>query len=235
MGGWTSGDLQAEFERRLDDLLAECCPDWQAPEPLSGDQRLVAFRQRNAKRTQLGDVLTARPDVAVAAAGRLLDVIACDEDLSRNRQLIEPLVTAVGRRTVQRHLISVIETGPEHKKVCAMHAWYWSQVTLVYESFQDFDARRPTPASRAAAADVADLRGQYRIACLNAFVACQYVPTRERLADGFLLVDEYYPPHLRDLVARALAIAEADPHRYKNLLARQDEEIGLDQIGSAST
>ncbi|HZM78030.1 MAG TPA: hypothetical protein VFC19_20110 [Candidatus Limnocylindrales bacterium] len=39
MEGWTFGDLQEEFEQRLDDLLAEHRPDWQPPEPFHGDQQ----------------------------------------------------------------------------------------------------------------------------------------------------------------------------------------------------
>jgi len=171
--------------------------------------------------------MTAQPEVAATAADRVLGVIACDEDMSCNRQLIDPIVAAVGRRILQRYLISVIETGPEHKKVCATDAWYWAQAVLVYEGFQAFDARRPTPASQAAYDDVADLRGQYRIACLRAFVASQQTPTRERLAGGFLLKDERYPPNLHHLVAQARTIAKADPHRYENLLSKEDDEIGL--------
>jgi hypothetical protein len=236
--GWTDGDLEAEFERRLDDLLAELCPEWQPPElpePYRSNQRFRAYNRRNAKRMQLGDLLRTRPEVAVAVVDRVLDVIACDEDVSSNKQLIHPALAAVGRRTVQRYLISVIETGPEHKKVCAVRAWYWSQVSLVYASVQALAERRPTSASRAADDDVADLRGQYRIACLTAFVTCEHVSTREWLARGFLLKDEYYPANVHDVVARAQSIAVADPHRYKALLAAEDDGTNMAQIGSDSS
>jgi hypothetical protein len=146
--------------------------------------------------------------------------------------MIEPLVAAVGQPTVQRYLISVIQAGPAHKKVCAMRAWYWSQVTLVYESSEAYEARRPTLASQAAFDEVAELRDLYRIACLNAFVAVQHTPTRERLANGFLLTDDRYPPNQHHLVAQA--IAAQDPHRYSNLLTKQDDQIGLSQIGLVS-
>jgi hypothetical protein len=236
MREWTDGDLDAEFERRLDDLLTELSPDWQPaeiPEPYRDDERFRAYERRNAKRIQLGNLLTARPDRTVAVADRVLDTIACDEDVSFNKQLIHPVLNAIGRRTTQRYLISVVETGPAHKKVCAVRAWYWSQVTLIYTSGEALRDRRPTQASRAADDDVADLRGEYRTACLTAFVAAEYPPTREWLGHGFLLKAEYYPANLHDLVARARAIAEADPHRYKNLLARGDDGTTMGQLGRA--
>ena len=157
MQGWTDGDLETEFEQRLDDLLAGSCPDWQPPElpePYRGNQRFRAYERRNAKRIHVGELLTARPDLAVALADRVLAAIACDEDVSFNKQLIHPLVNAVGRRAVQRYLISVVETGTAHQKVCAVRAWYWSQVSLVYGCAQALREHRPTQASRAADNDV---------------------------------------------------------------------------------
>jgi hypothetical protein len=200
------------------------------PRAVPQRQTLPAYERRNAKRIHLGDLLTARPDLAVTVADRVLDTIACDEDVSFNKQLIHPVLNSVGRRAVQRYLISVVETGPAHKKVCAVRAWYWSQVTLTYRSSEALHDRRPSQASRGADDEVADLRGQYRIACLTAFVACEHPPTREWLARGFLLKAEYYPANLHDLVARAQAIAEADPHRYKDLLARVNDGTSMAEI-----
>ena len=56
----------------------------------------------------------------------MADTIVCDEDVSFNKQLIHPVLAAVGRRRVPRYLISVIDEDPAHKKVCAAPAWYWS-------------------------------------------------------------------------------------------------------------
>jgi hypothetical protein len=66
---------------------------------------------------------------------------------------------------------------------------------------------------------------------LTAFVACDHAPTRDWLTRGFLLAERHYPPTLRGLVARARAIAEADPERYGNLLAREDDGTNMAQIG----
>jgi hypothetical protein len=51
-------------------------------------------------------VLAERPDAAVEVADAVLDTIACDENVSYNRQLIAPILKAVGRRRVQQHLIT---------------------------------------------------------------------------------------------------------------------------------
>ena len=233
MRDWADGDLHTEFEQGLDHLLADLCPEWQPPElpePYRSNERFRAYNRRNAKRMQVGGRLKARPDLAAAVAERVLDTVVCDEDVSFNKQLIHPVLDAVGRRPVQLHLISVVEAGPALKKVCAVRAWYWSQVSLVYNSMEALHERQPTKDSRAADDDVADLRARYRAACLAAFVACDHVPTREWLARGFILKDGFYPPNLQDLVAQARAIAEADPSRYKDLLAKNDDGTNMAQI-----
>jgi hypothetical protein len=237
MHGWTDGDLETEFERRLDSLLADLCPAWQPPgltEPYGTNEKFEAYDRRNAKRIQVGDVLTTRHDITAALADRVLAAIVCDEDVSFNKQLVRPVLDTVGRRPVQQYLISVIETGSAHKKVCAVRAWYWSQVTLVYESVRDLREHQPSQASRAADDEVADLRGEYRIACLTAFVESDHMPTRDWLARGFLLVEQYYPPNLHNVVAQARAIAEAHRHRFKDLLAKDDAGTNMAQIGSGS-
>lgn len=237
MQDWIDGGLHTEFEQRLDALLADLAPDWQwqpreLPEPHRSNERLRTYQRHNGKRIHLGHLLAAHPDLAAAHADRVLDAIVCDEDPSFNKQLIHPVLAAIGRRAVQRHLIAVIETGPAHKKVCAVRAWYWSQVSLVYHSVQDLREQRPTQTSQAADDEVADLRGQYRIACLAAFVTCEHPPTRDWLTHGFLLKKEYYPPNLHDLVAQARTIAEADPARYQDLLAKNEDGTNMAQIGS---
>lgn len=111
MQGWVNGDLAVEFEQRLDELLADLDPGWQPadlPEPYGSDRRFADYHRRNAKRAQLGAFLKARPDAAAAHADRVLAAVACDEDVSSNKQLLHPVQQAVGRRAVQRYLISVI-------------------------------------------------------------------------------------------------------------------------------
>ncbi|MFC4071395.1 hypothetical protein [Actinoplanes subglobosus] len=234
MESWSDGDLVSEFDQRLDELLAEVDPGWrpeEPPEPYRSDQAFRAYHRRERRRMHLGEVLREHPDTAAACAPRVLAAVACDEDVSANKQLLHPVMAVVGRRAVQRYLISVVEHEPAHKKVCAVRAWYWSQVSLRYRSFEDFREERPTPESRAADDDVADLRADYRNACLAAFVEHGHPPTREWLSRGFLLVEDYFPPNLHHLVARARAIAEADPERYHELLGRESDGTTMAQIG----
>jgi hypothetical protein len=140
------------------------------------------------------------------------------------------MLAAVGRRRVQEHLISVIESGSFLRRVCAVRAWYWSQAMLIYHSAQALQDGRPTAASKATDDEVADLRAWYRAACLTAFVDCDHNPTREWLAMGFILDASFYPSNLHGKVARARAIAESEPVRFKGLLARTDDGTNLAAI-----
>jgi hypothetical protein len=181
MDEWAAGDLTEEFEQRLDALLVELCPGWAAPEfpeEPGSSRAYLKYRQRSVKRSRLASLLREQPQAAIANAHQVLDAIVCDEDVSRNRQIIEPMLAAVGRRRVQEHLISVIESGSFLRRVCAVRAWYWSQAVLVYHSVQALQDDRPTAASKATDDEVADLRAWYRAACLTAFVDCDHNPTR---------------------------------------------------------
>lgn len=227
------GELDGEFERRLDALLSELSPGWRAPElaePHRSSESFRDYHRRNTKRMQVAHVLAQRPDTGAAVAGAVLDTIVCDEDVSSNRQLIEPMLKAVGRRRVQQHLIAVVEQGGPLQKVCAVRAWYWSQVTMVYRSVQGLRDREATPESIAADRDVADLRTQYRTACLHTFVDCAHAPTRDWLARGFVLDESFYPPASHPVVERARQIALADPARFADLLAKTSDNTNLAAI-----
>ena len=213
-----------EFERHLDGLLARLDPVWTMPElpgEIDGPHR--QYERLNVKRSTVAAMLISPPDRAVALAGPVLDAIVRDDDPTLNRQLIGPMLHAIGRREVKRRLITAVETGPAHQKLCAARAWYWTEGYGLRES----RANPLTPAERQAADDkVADLRAEFRIACLAAFVMSADDDTRDALAARFLLVDRYYPPTVHDLVAQARAIAEAEPERYARLLARSEDSHG---------
>jgi hypothetical protein len=233
MSVWADGEFTEAFEQRLDALLAQLCPDWVPPAlpDVAADPRYMAYERLNVKRLQVAGQLRAQPGAASVMADRVLDAVVHDEDVSFNRQIIEPMLAAVGRRAVQQHLIAVVETGSPLQRVCAIRAWYWSQVVLVYESSQALGSGRPTAASQALDDEVADLRQRYRAACLGAFVACDDIAIRQWLARGFLLDESFYPPRLHNTVARARAIAEADPVRFKDLLARTSDGTNLAAFG----
>jgi hypothetical protein len=233
MDEWVDGDLTEEFEQRLDALLVELCPGWTAPEfpeEPSSSRDYLAYERINVKRSRLASLLREQPKVAIANADRVLDAIVCDEDVSSNRQLIEPMVAAVGRRRVQEHLISVIESGSFPRRVCAVRAWYWSQAMLIYHSARALRDRHPTAASKATDDEVADLRAWYRAACLTAFVDCDHKLTRKWLAQGFILDPSFYPSNLHGKVAQARAIAESEPAWFKDLLTKTDDGTNLAAI-----
>ncbi|TWJ24515.1 hypothetical protein JD76_04666 [Micromonospora endolithica] len=236
MDAWVDGDLAGEFERQLDDLLAELNSDWAEPElppRFASNESFRRYHRRNGKRWQLARVLRERPDLAATLAGQVLAAVVCDEDVAANRQLIEPMLTAVGRRRVQEYLISVVTSGPLLQRVCAVRAWYWSQAVLVYESPEALPSRQPTTGSQAQDDEVADLRAWYRAACLTAFVECDHNTTREWLARGFILDESFYPSNLQGRVAAARAIAESDPVRFKELIVKTTDGTNLAAIRPA--
>ncbi|MFI5930252.1 hypothetical protein ACIA3K_30330 [Micromonospora sp. NPDC051543] len=233
MDAWVDGDLAGEFERQLDDLLAELNSDWVEPElppRFASDESFRRYHRRNGKRWRLACVLRERPDLAATLADRVLAAVVCDEDVAANRQLIEPMSTAVGRRRVQEYLISVVTSGPLPQGVCAVRAWYWSQAVLIYESTEALHSRQPTTVSQTQDDEVADLRASYRAACLTAFVECDHDTTREWLSRGFILDESFYPSNLHRRLAQARAIAEADPVRFKELIARTTDGTNLAAI-----
>lgn len=125
MQSWSHGDLDSEFEQRLDRILALLCPDGSpadVPGTYRDDECFRPYRRICAKRLQVAHQLEARPRAASALAGQVLDAIACDEDVAFNRHLIHPMLYTVGRRRLQRYLISVIDGDVTHKKVCAVRA-----------------------------------------------------------------------------------------------------------------
>ncbi len=235
MDSWRDGGLHSEFEARLDELLLKFLPRRQPPaQPVGpdGDLRSRAARRRLDKRALLAAQLGEQRARTVELADELLHAVVCDEDETLNRQLVEPLVEVAGRRRVQHHLIGTVEWGGAHHKVCAVRAWHWAQVTLVYDSDEARREGRPTAASRLADDRVADLRGWYRAACLAAFVQAGDDATRDWLARGFLLDEGHYLPDKHELVSRARKIAEADPGRFLSLLTWTEDGTSLSVLRS---
>jgi hypothetical protein len=70
-------------------------------------------------------------------------------------------------------IIEYVRTGTETEKVGATMAWYFARPSLRYASREAFDRGEPTAESKAAQDALADLREQYRTACLAAFLACE--------------------------------------------------------------
>lgn len=67
------GELDGEFEQRLDALLTELSQGWRAPElaePHRSSETFRDYHRRNAKRMQVANVLAQRPDTARRSPAR---------------------------------------------------------------------------------------------------------------------------------------------------------------------
>jgi hypothetical protein len=226
--------VSQDVQDLLDGLIRELCPEWSCvlPAPLEGSQERYGFLIA-AKRMQVARVLQRQPERAATLAGLVLAAIVVDEDPSSNRQLVEPLVAAIGRRAVLASLLSYVELGSPAQRAGATRGWYWAQPTVVYATSADLDAGRPTVASQVEAEEVADLRRAFRIACLTAFLGTAEVEVRAALAMWFTLGPEDYPLEMAAQVDQARRIAARDPQRYQRLLANTTEP-GLTRLGQRS-
>lgn len=99
-------------------------------------------------------------------------------------------------------------------------AWYFARPGLQYASMEDLRRGVPTEESKAALEALADLRSEYRSACLSAFLACEDPETRQDLSLGLSLDPADYPADLRTSHEKARRIIQADPERYRWLLER---------------
>lgn len=118
-----------------------------------------------------------------------------DQCRSGIRQLVLPLVDALGYRSVQSAIVEYVQTGTDTEKVGATMAWYTAQSPLKYGSRDDFKNRIPTKQSKAQRNSLADLRDAYRAACLEAFLACEDLGTRHDLALWIDPDPASYPEH----------------------------------------
>ncbi|WP_406415222.1 hypothetical protein OH809_43595 [Streptomyces sp. NBC_00873] len=99
-------------------------------------------------------------------------------------------------------------------------AWYFARPGLQYASMEDLRRGVPTEESEAALEALADLRDDYRSACLSAFLACEGPETRQDLSLALSLDPTAYPTDLQDSHEKARRIILADPERNRSLLER---------------
>jgi hypothetical protein len=216
--------VSQDVQDLLDGLIRELCPDWSCvlPSPLENSQERYGFLIA-AKRMQVARVLQRQPERAAPLAGQVLAAIVADEDPSSNRQLVEPLVAAIGRRAVLAGLLSYVQSGSPAQQAGATRGWYWAQPFVVYATGADLDAGQPTVASQVEAQEVADLRRAFRIACLTAFLTTTEVEVRATLAMWFTLAPEDYPAEMAAQLDQARRIAVRNRQRYQRLLANTTE------------
>ncbi|MGW6937516.1 hypothetical protein ACWGF3_00600 [Streptomyces xanthophaeus] len=170
---------EVDFEPLLDELLAIFCPNWQL-RPIMEDEH--QYHRNEVKRYQLGEAAAKDPAATRQHAGLLTLAAVHDQCRSGIRQLVLPLVAACGHRQVQRAIIDHMRTGSDSEKVGAGMAWYFARPGLQYASMEDLRRGVPTEESKAALKALADLRDDYRSACLSAFLACEDPQTRQDLS-----------------------------------------------------
>jgi hypothetical protein len=86
----------------------------------------------------------------------LLRALVHDQCRSGIRQVVKPLVAALGYRPAQEALISYVEAGTAAEAIGAAMAWYWARPTLVYLGTASWRRRQPTADSKAAWDSLAD-------------------------------------------------------------------------------
>jgi hypothetical protein len=172
------------------------------------------------KRFRIGEAAGADPDMTRQYADLLLRAAVHDQCRSGIRQLIQPLVAALGHRAVQQAIITYARSGTDAEKVGATMAWYFAQPALRYASRDDLRLGVPTQESEAERDELADLRAEYRAACLAAFLDCDDPEARRDLSLAINLDASVYPEHLQARHEQAKRIVMADPERYRVLLRR---------------
>lgn len=140
----------------------------------------------------------------------LIRAAVCEPDPSFNRQLIEPAITAFGRRRVKLALIDYLDTGTAVDIAGAARAWYSTQVPIRYVR----GSQTPTPDSAAEYEAYSDLRQRYRHTALLRFVTVDDLDMRRCILPGLTLNPQRYPTEMHDLVAQAVQIARTSDDDY---------------------
>jgi hypothetical protein len=156
---------EAVFEPLLDELLVLFCPWWEVLRIVVSEPR---YHRCEVKRCRLGEAAGAGRDLTRRHADLLIRVAMHDQCRSGIRQLILPLVGALGYRPVQSAIVEYVHGGTDAEKVGATMAWYAVQSPLKYGSSDDFKSRIPTKQGKAERNSLADLRDAYRAVCLEA-------------------------------------------------------------------
>jgi hypothetical protein len=220
------------FEPLLDELTAEFHLETIGPlEPR--DPVCDAYNRCEVKRLRIGKACASNHGAVLGHADEIMHAIAHDHCPSGNRQLIEPLVNALGARQVMERILVYTERGSVTERLGAAMAWYWAAPTLQYSTLGELQndpersqsgaikvslvPREMTPSGKNAEARrlIREFRPRIRAACLRAFLASED-PSDCRYFSQFLsLSPGDYPVELHPEVEAARQIAEQHPERFK--------------------
>jgi hypothetical protein len=189
-------DRGEAFEPLLDGLAAIFCQGQDLTPTVMENATASRYSRCERKRAAIGRAAAQDLELVRANAALVLDAVVHDQCRSGNRQLIDPLVAALGYRPVQEALIGYVDNGTDAEAIGATMAWYWARPGLVYLGTANWERRQPTADSKAAWDAVADLRSRYRHACLRAFLARHDPQVRDALSLGFNLDPAAYPAEL---------------------------------------
>lgn len=228
-------DRGEAVEPLLDGLAALFNPGQDLTAPVPGNAAASRYSRCERKRAAIGRAAARDLDLVRANAALVLSAAVHDQCRSGNRQLIDPLVAALGYRPVQEALIGYVENGTDAEAIGATMAWYWARPPLVYLGTANWERRQPTADSKAAWDALADLRTRYRHACLRAFLARDDLHVRFALSLGVTLDPATYPAELLPDLEHARRIALADPDRYERLLHAQAEQPSATITGRSSS
>jgi hypothetical protein len=224
------------LEDLIDRLLVEACPQWKPPArvaPPGVDQVYWRFDRLEVTRLQLGQALGQQLGLAAERAEEILSAILHEPSLTS--QLVHPLISAIGRRTVLERLIIVVGDGdlPWGHRVNAASAAYWVRCweppqrrallraaygagARSHAEFEDYLQRHQAPPRLVD--KVEDLWPRLWQVCLAAFVACDDAEARRDLQTAFPLDPSCYPSESNELLAMARHIAREDPSAFDRLL-----------------
>jgi hypothetical protein len=201
-------DRSAAYRSLLRDLLALV-----GAEPPAADEVGALPEWHHRARRSVGTFVTRRAEEASVPEewfGPLLSAAVHEPNPSFNRQLVDPAVTAFGRRRVQLALIAYLGTGTAPDVAGAARAWYWAEATLTYLRGSD----TPTARSLADYEACSDLRERYHHLALHRFVTETDLDVRRCLLPGLPLDQRLFPAELHDLVVQAVRIARTSSDDY---------------------
>lgn len=199
-------DTSTTYERCLSDLIDVLGA--QRP-PLTQESERSRWEWQHEARSVIAQALQRSP-AQDEWFGPLVRAAVYDPDPSFNRQLIEPALTAFGRRRVQRALLEHLRAGSDPERAGAARAWYWTQVPLTYLGL----SRTPTPESKAEFDAYADLRQEWLQTALQVFVTDEDLDVRRCVLPGLDLRESHYPEELHEMVREAIRIARTHPDEY---------------------
>ena len=221
------------FEPLLDELTAEFQPETIGPMEPRGDPVSDAYHRCEVKRHRIGKACASNRGAVLDHADEIMHAIAHDHCPSGNRQLIEPLVNALGARQVMERILVYLERGSAAERLGAAMAWYWASPTLQYstldELHDDPERLQPgvvrhslvpgeiTPSGKNAAARMfmREFRPRIRTAYLRAFLASEDPGDCRHFSQFLSLSPGDYPVELHPEVEAARQIAEQHPERFK--------------------